>query len=91
MILIEVVIVALMAYRVWRLLALDELTRPLRERSIDQGPGWVASLWYCSWCLGTWVTVAVGLATYLTGLTDSSPWLVIPAAATLVGLTARLD
>lgn len=44
----------------------------------------------CPWCLGTWITIAVGVAAYLTGLTSGSPWLVVPAAATVTGLLSRL-
>lgn len=78
----EVIIVALVAYRVWRLIGRDDVTDRIR-------PSW--AMLNCSWCLGTWVTIAVGLATFYFDLTMTSPWLLIPAAAALVGFLGQFD
>ena len=81
MILVEIVVVALVSYRLWRLLAVDKITEPVRDRMSER----VLDPWQCPWCLGWWCTVAVGLVAWWVGLVVGSPWLVIPAAAVLVG------
>jgi hypothetical protein len=86
--LVEALVIGLVSYRLWRLIGADLITAPLRERITWP---WMAELVACPWCLGTWLTIAVGLTAYLVGLTDSSPWLVIPAAATVCGLLSRID
>lgn len=87
MILVEIVVVALVSYRVWRLFGADDITAPIRDR-LD---GWAHLLVSCPWCLGTWVTIIIGFLTELAGLTTASPWLLIPAAATVVGLIGKID
>jgi hypothetical protein len=78
----EIVVVALVAYRVFRLLGVDTIGDSVR-------PDWA---WLsCAWCLGSWVAIAVSLATSYWGLTDTSLWLLIPASATLVGLIGNYD
>lgn len=82
MILVEAVVVGLVAFRLWRLLAVDDLTERLRERLPER----VLEPWRCVWCLGFHCAVVVGLVAHLTGLTDSTPWLMIPAASVIVGI-----
>jgi len=78
----EIVVVALVAYRVFRLLGRDDILDRWR-------PDWA---WLsCAWCLGSWITIVVSLLTDYYGLTDTSLWLLIPASATLVGLIGGLD
>ena len=93
MILVEVVIVALVSYRLWRLLAVDDLTERIRHYLFlaeDEGTGRTrvrsgANVLACPWCAGFWCTVAVGVAAHLAGFTDGTPWLVVPAASVIVG------
>lgn len=84
MILVEVVVVGLVAYRLWRLLAVDDLTEPVRLWLHDHAPR-VLKPWTCQWCAGFHCTLVVGLVAYFAGLTDGTPWLVIPAASVVVG------
>lgn len=81
MILVETALVALCSYRLWRLLAVDDLTERVRSRLAAR----VAHVLACPWCAGWWSTVAVGAAAHLAGLTDGTPWLIIPAASVIVG------
>jgi hypothetical protein len=89
-ILVEAIVIGTVSYRLWRLLALDEITAPVRDRLLSRS-AWLDSMWTCPWCLGTWVTIGVGLAAYFTGLTETSPWLAIPASSVVVGLLGRWD
>jgi hypothetical protein len=87
--LIEIIILGLVVYRVWRLLGRDRITEPMRAY-LDRSPR-VAELVECPWCLGTWLTIIAGLLTTYYGLTSTSPWLLIPAAATVVGFLGNHD
>lgn len=49
------VLLALAAFRVWRLLALDSLLD--RPRALIPDTEWWDALVYCPWCLGFWVSV----------------------------------
>lgn len=46
-------LLTLAAYRVWRLVARDDITVPLRMRLPDR----VADPVVCPWCAGTWIAV----------------------------------
>lgn len=81
MILIEIILVALVSYRLWRLLAVDDLTERIRSKLGER----VAHVLACPWCAGFWCTVAVGLVAHFAGWTEGTPWLVVPAAAVIVG------
>jgi hypothetical protein len=87
MILVEVIVVGLASYRLFRLLAVDDLTEPIRGRMSER----VLKPWQCPWCLGWWCTVAVGLVAHYAGLTTGTPWLVVPAASVIVGFIAGHD
>lgn len=52
------VILVLGAYRLTRLLNRDTISRPLWRRV----PSWLASGWFCPWCLGFWVSLMLVLA-----------------------------
>lgn len=83
------ILMALAAYRLWRLFALDSWPPVKRARDWleeQEGPGWyvVAELVFCAWCGGAWISFAV------VGLTDaftSVPLvgLQIAAVSTIVG------
>lgn len=74
MILVETVMVALVAARVWQFLARDSITEGLRQKVERWQLLWE---WLrCPWCSGTWLTIAVALVAYFAGLLEGSPWLV---------------
>lgn len=84
MILVETVIIALVAYRLWQFAANDTITEPIRARI--EGNDWLWAWLSCPWCAGTWAAVGITIAAYSLGTIHGSPWLVAPAAACLVGL-----
>ena len=85
MILVEIIVVGLVAYRLWHLLARDSITIPIQRRVERQAHPLVWEWWSCGWCSGTWYAVGVTLSAYFAGLITGSPWLVAPAAAFVVG------
>jgi hypothetical protein len=87
--LVEILVLGLVVYRVWRLIGRDVISEPLRLY-LERSPR-VLDLVDCPWCLGTWLTIIAGLVTTETGLTSTSPWLLIPAAATIVGFLGNHD
>lgn len=66
------ILLALAAYRTWRLLAEDEILDPLRNRLLRLDPKWekegdptgdgyregLGKFMSCPWCLGFWVVLA---------------------------------
>lgn len=84
MVLVDSVVVGMVSYRLFRLLSVDSITEPLRARLPSWA--WVEELWGCAWCLGFWCTLAVGLVAWNLGWTDSTPWLMIPAASVVCGI-----
>lgn len=76
----------LVAYRIWRLVALDQLTEPLRVRI----PTRLAYPVTCPWCSGTWITWATFAVTLL--FVDMRlPILQAVAASTVVGWLGTID
>jgi hypothetical protein len=65
------VLIAWGSYRVWALIALDEITRKIRLRAFDEARRfptfrkWLKLWWMCPWCSGSWWTF---LITFLTNL-----------------------
>ena len=53
------VLLGLAVYRVWRIIALDSITEPLRApliaRTDQRVWGWVWDLLSCPWCIGFWL------------------------------------
>ncbi len=94
---LELVVLSLGAFRVYRLLGQDEILSPLRDRLTDAREtrdGWVfrrpriATFLTCPWCCGFWVSLIV----YGSWLSDSRPTLyaMTPfAISAAVGLIAR--
>ena len=82
----------LAAYRVWRLLALDDLPglADVRDRLIDRANGTRAERWVdglgCAWCLGFWTCLAAFVAVDLAGASVPLPAVQVAAASTVVGL-----
>lgn len=74
---LEFLILALGAYRVWQLLAEDDLTKPLRKRVGVKWLGFVT----CPWCLGFWVCLAWALAFWAD---HRAVWVAVPFALSTV-------
>jgi hypothetical protein len=82
----------LAAYRLWRLLALDDLpgllearTRLDRWATTDTRARYVDAV-RCPWCLGFWCCVLVFVAVDVWGVSLPLPVVQIAAASTVVGL-----
>jgi hypothetical protein len=74
--LIALVPLSLAAWRIWRIVAVDDITEPIRARVMWRG----GAVWgrfmdglMCAWCLGFWISGAV-VAAYVFGV-GLSPWL----------------
>lgn len=97
---VAIPVVALASYRLWRLLALDVITLPIRvwlfciDPEGEREPRFGSALYWlhCPWCSGTWLSALVTLAADRTidgGL--QAPVLVAAAAAALTGLLGAHD
>lgn len=91
-------VIALASYRIWALIALDEITRPLRRRlftavrSEKELFKWFKLWLMCPWCAGSWITAAVTvLADVFVTNGVPSPVLVGVAAATGTALLGGND
>jgi hypothetical protein len=65
-----VVVLALVTWRVYVLLERDRVLEAPRTWLEDRLPEWGKYLLHCPFCLGTWIALALTLA--------SIPWLTIP-------------
>lgn len=94
-VLLALPLLTLATYRVWRLLALDAITEPIRARFIfREGPvwQWLANMLECPWCAGFWLSGAASLAWLLSF--DLSVWYLVllwPAVSALVGILDWFD
>lgn len=75
---LTIVLAVLLAARLTRLITLDTITAPIRDRL----PGLLGALVQCAWCTGVWVAVPVGLSWYWW---SDQPWWQVTA---LIGATA---
>lgn len=63
------VLIAFASYRIWALIALDEVTRKIRKRVFDETKRfptfrkWLKLWWMCPWCAGSWITIAITILT----------------------------
>lgn len=69
--------------RATRLIAIDELARPMREWIRDHRPDGspLTYLMHCPWCLSIWIATATTIAAWHAGLADHIPldwWAAIP-------------
>lgn len=82
----HLVLLALCAYRLWRLVGKDDITASVRSRM----PGVVLRGVTCPWCLGTWTALALVVFDHYRPVSD---WvLLLGAVACVVGLIGeRLD
>lgn len=88
-------LLTLASYRVWRLVALDTITEPIRSRVIFRdGPvwEWFANLITCPWCAGFWISGAASLG-WLYAMDLPLGWLALlwPAVSALVGMLDWFD
>lgn len=81
-----VLLVGLTAYRIWRLLALDELTAFLRDRLPWRLSGWLR----CPWCSTVWYAAGV-TALWDSVATVAAPVLVGAGGATVAAWIAVAD
>lgn len=84
----------LAAYRLWRLLALDDLPGIAEARGVAERrlPDRWADAIVCPWCLGFWCCLLVFVAADVAGVNVPAPILQVAAASTVVGLIgANLD
>lgn len=83
------IILALGAFRVTRLAIEDDITEPLRKRTVYRLPdGYWKDLLTCGWCLGFWCSlVVVVLYVFVSTVTW---WVMLPfAISAVVGLIFR--
>ena len=81
-------------HRAWRVIALDQITEPLRARLIErEGRGWefLTDMVLCPWCLGFWIAGAGALTLTLTqGWPILGLLLVWLASSGIAGILASL-
>ena len=82
MILIEILVVGIVAYRLWRIVGADTITEPVREGRSDG----VREFLECPWCSGTWIAFVVTVGAWAAGWVSGPPVLVALGAAAVVGL-----
>lgn len=90
----------LVTYRIWRLLAVDEITEPCRYwLSTRKGTfwAWLYKGLTCPWCFGLWLSAIVGLSVWSYSGAAGPPttafalWLASTMAiSTLVGVIATI-
>lgn len=78
---LTLLILVLFAYRLTRLIAVDDITSPLRDRA----HGWLGELVTCPFCVGVWVSAAVVLFAANTVLTLQWEWVVLAVGAVAGG------
>lgn len=69
-----VVLVVLSLARLARLITIDEISAPLRQRVVDRKPtGQLAYLVTCPWCVSIWLFPFAAVVAFVVETTD--PWL----------------
>ena len=82
----------LASYRLWRLLALDEVLASQRIWFVEHLPPKYEEAIYCSWCLGFWCCVVTFVTIDYLGYSIPLPLVQIAASSSIVGwVGARVD
>lgn len=91
-------VVGVVSYRLWRLLAVDQVTEPARATVLyghrlgsSKAFTWLATMVECPWCLGFWINL--GVTAGLVGPLVEWPATVAVAliGSTTTGLLGKLD
>lgn len=87
-------LVVLAVYRVTRLIAVDDITRPFRDRA----RGWLGELVTCPFCVGAWVSALAIIFVQVTDLANPDwplalllIWAVAGGQALLSALDSSLE
>lgn len=90
-------VIGLVAFRLYRLAGIDDITEPLHGRinaasGRNRAAAWVAELMACAWCLGFWFSAIVtGTGWALGVFTPYEAVTVTLAASAVCGIVARID
>lgn len=89
MILIYTILIGAAAYRLWHVIAVDDIFEPVRARLPYEGTvsRWLVDMLYCPWCLGWWIAGALTFAWYGWSLEVLLVW---PAASLITGYLDKL-
>ena len=92
---LSITFLSLAVYRVWRIIAVDQITEPIRARFIWREGRvwqWIADLIGCPWCLGWWLS-GVAAAAYVVALGLSWWWVLLlwPAVSCVVGFLGKVE
>lgn len=82
---LTIVLAAGLAVRIMRLITLDTITQPIRDRL----SGFLGALIECPWCTGVWIAVPVGLSWW--AWADQAWWQVTALIATIAWLCGALS
>lgn len=82
---LTIVLAAGLAVRIMRLITLDTITQPIRDRL----SGFLGALIECPWCTGVWIAVPVGLSWW--AWADQTWWQVTALIATIAWLCGALS
>jgi len=82
---LTIVLAAGLAVRIMRLITLDAITQPIRDRLT----GFLGALVECPWCTGVWIAVPVGLSWW--AWADQTWWQVGALMGTIAWLCGALS
>ena len=82
---LTIVLAAGLAVRIMRLITLDTITQPIRDRL----SGFLGALIECPWCTGVWIAVPVGLSWW--AWADQTWWQVSALIGTIAWLCGALS
>lgn len=79
--LVETLLMAGAAYRLWRLVGVDDITEWFRDRLWP----WPHKLITCPWCMGSWIAFGVAAVSWWAGWISGPVVLEALTAAAIVG------